>query len=242
MIRTYRHGFLILTVVFALAACSAESSDGPVPIPVAEKDLEATSPVPPDPTVSGGTADRDRPPFTDPAPKTPRKVVIPVGTSIDVVLLDSVGTEHSTAGDVFRASLASALILDELVIVEQGARIQGVVVAAESSGRVSGRARIEVMLTALIADGRSIDIETVPLVQEAERDVGRDARIGAAGAAVGAVIGGLTGGKKASVIAGVAGGAGAVIATKGQQLSYPSESRLSFTLGQDLEIERPKTR
>ena len=242
MIRRYRSLLSTVVLAFALTACSAESSDAPAGLlRIAEEDPAAADIESRSQPAATTRTYRERPSSSDPEPAIARTVVIPIGTSIDVVLVDSIGTERSKAGDVFLAGLASPIIVNGAVVVEKGAQIHGMVVNAESSGRVSGRAHIEIVLTELLTDGQAIAIQTAPFVQEAESDVGRDAKIGAAGAAVGALIGGLTGGKKGAVVGGAAGGAGAVMATKGRQLSYPSESRLSFVLSHDIEIENPTT-
>jgi hypothetical protein len=67
----------------------------------------------------------------------------------------------------------------------------------------------------------------------------RDAAIIGGGAGLGAAIGAIAGGKKgAGIGAAVGGGAGTgtVLATKGKELNYPPETRLSFTLASPLEI------
>ena len=67
-----------------------------------------------------------------------------------------------------------------------------------------------------------------------------DAEKGAAlGGLGGAAIGAIAGGKKGAAVGAAVGGGGgtaAVLATKGKEVEYPAESRLTFTLAQDASI------
>jgi hypothetical protein len=171
------------------------------------------------------------------APK-PKTMTVPAGTELSIILIDSIRTDTNNPGDIFLASLASPLIVDGRVGFDQGTKVSGRVEEVESSGRVKGLAKIQLVLTDIIVSDQKIPISTKPFVEVAESDKGRDAKIGAVGAVAGALIGGLTGGKKGAVIGGAAGGTGAVVATKGKELSYPSESRLTFTLDRNVEVSK----
>ena len=59
------------------------------------------------------------------------------------------------------------------------------------------------------------------------------------GAGVGAVIGAIAGGGKGAATGaaiGGGGGTGAVLATRGDDLHYPPESRLKFVLSKEVEL------
>jgi hypothetical protein len=97
------------------------------------------------------------------------------------------------------------------------------------------------VLTAIIDGEKTYPIVTRPFVAEAESTKGRDAAIIGGAAGVGAAIGAITGGGKgAATGAAIGGGAGTgtVLATKGRELEYPSESRLEFTLQEPAELPR----
>ena len=86
---------------------------------------------------------------------------------------------------------------------------------------------------------------TRPYVAEAEATKGRDAGIIAGGAGIGAAIGALTGGKKGALEGGaIGGGAGtaAVLATKGKEVEFGSETRLNFTLDRPAQVSRIATK
>jgi hypothetical protein len=162
--------------------------------------------------------------------------VVPAGTPLSVVLIDPLGSEISQPGDTFLASLAEPLSVNGSVVFTKGTTVQGRVRAVEDSGRIQGRAHIELELNEIRADGRTASISTKPFSETAQSNTGRDVAIGAAGGTAGAVIGGLAGGKTGAVIGGAAGAAGSVMATKGEELFYPTESHFTFTLSQGVEV------
>ena len=150
------------------------------------------------------------------------KVVIPSGTLLKVSLIDALNSDTSSAGDRFLASL-----------------VRGRVIEAEGSGRVKGRASIRLALTDIVQGDRMVAIITDPLNATADSSTTRDAEIIAGGAGVGAVIGAVAGGKKGAGIGAVTGGGagtGVVLATKGKEVRYDSETRLNFTLTNSVEM------
>jgi hypothetical protein len=172
---------------------------------------------------------------TEPAPK----ITIPAGTRLRVTLLDGVSTSNSAPGDTFSASLSEPVIIEGKMVLEKGTRVRGRVLDVEESGRVKGRARIQLTLTEILRNGNATGIKTKSFTAVAEATKKRDAGIIAGGTGIGAAVGALAGGKKGALIgAGVGGGAGTgtVLATKGKDIRYPAETRLSFTLANPVQI------
>lgn len=175
----------------------------------------------------------------DPAPKVEQKITVPAGTKLRVALLNGVSSDKSKAGDQFQASLMEPVVVDGKTVLARGTKVRGRVVEATESGRVKGRASLELTLTQIIREGKSITISTKPYMQVAESTKKRDAGIIAGGAGLGAAIGAIAGGGKGAAIgAGVGGGAGTgtVLATKGKEVRFPPEHPLSFTLSNSIEI------
>src|SRR6266478_3301407 len=154
------------------------------------------------------------------------KITVPAGTRLRVALVEGVSTTKNSPGDRFTATLAEPVIVDGKMVLEKGTKVRGSVVDVKESGRVKGRASIQLTLNEIVRDGKSLPISTKPFIAVAESTKKRDA----------AMIGG--GGKGAAVGAAIGGGAGTgtVLATKGKEIHYGPETRLSFTLSNSMEI------
>lgn len=170
----------------------------------------------------------------------PKTTTVPAGTKLRVALLNSVSSDKSQAGDQFLASLTEPVVVNGKTVIAKGTKVRGRVVDAKDSGRVKGRASLELTLTQIVPDeGKSIGISTKSYTAVAEATKKRDAAIIGGGAGVGAAIGAIAGGGKGAAIgAAVGGGAGTgtVLATKGKQIRYAPEHPLSFTLSKAVEI------
>ncbi len=175
-----------------------------------------------------------------PAPEPEPRLTIPAGTRLRVALIDAVSTTKSSPGDPFMASLAEPVIVDGKMVLEKGTKVRGRVVDVKESGRVKGRAGIQLTLSEIERpNGKNVAISTTTYSAVAKPTKKRDAGIIAGGAGVGAAIGALTGGGKGAAIGAGAGGAagtGAVLATKGKDIHYGPETRLTFTLSHPVEI------
>jgi hypothetical protein len=167
------------------------------------------------------------------------KTLVPAGTRLRVALIDAVSSDKSRAGDSFMGVLAEPIVLDGKTVLEKGTRVRGLVVDAKGSGRVKGRASIQLTLTEIERAGNSLSISTKPYSAVAESTKKRDAAIIGGGAGLGAAIGAIAGGGKGALIgAGIGGGAGTgtVLATKGKEIRYSPETRIPFTLARSVEI------
>jgi hypothetical protein len=171
-----------------------------------------------------------------PAPK----ITIPAGTRLRVALIDGVSSNQSSSGDQFMASLTDPVVINGKTVLAKGTKVRGRVVDAKESGRVKGRASIELRLTDIIRNNaKNLAISTKTFSAVAEPTKKRDAAIIGGGAGLGAAIGAIAGGGKgAAVGAAVGGGAGTgtVLATKGKEIHYAPETRLTFTLSEPVEI------
>lgn len=168
-----------------------------------------------------------------------QKITVPQGTPIRVVLKDGVGTEVSAPGTEFSVNLADSIIVDGKTVLEKGATALGRVVDVHRPGRVKGRASLSLVLTSVEKDGKFVPVETQAYVAVADSDKKRDAGIIGGAAGVGAAIGAIAGGKKGAATGAAIGGAGGtatVIATRGDDLHYPPETRLKFVLAKPLTI------
>jgi hypothetical protein len=175
-----------------------------------------------------------------PDPKIPDpKITVPSGTPLRVVLQQGVGTDASAPGSQFAAVLADPIVVDGKTVLEKGSAVSGRVVDVKKSGRVKGRATLSLALTSVLHEGKYVAIETQTYVGVAKDNKKRDAAMIGGGAGVGAVIGAIAGGGKGAATGaaiGGGGGTGAVLATRGDDLHYPPESRLKFVLSKEVEL------
>jgi hypothetical protein len=234
----------VVAITCTLAGCSKDTAEqasatGVQPEPASTAvEPAATKPV---------ARKTDAPAPAAPAPKViPSKTYeIPEGTELSVLLIDPISTAKNKAGDSFTASIAEPIVVNGDTVVGRGTRVQGRIVDAEGSGRIKGRANIRLVLTGIVDGAKTYPIVTRPYVAEAEATKGRDAGIIAGGAGIGAAIGALTGGKKGALEGGaIGGGAGtaAVLATKGKEVEFGSETKLNFTLDRSAQVSRIATK
>jgi len=227
-----------ITFAFVFSSCAKDSADDatattlqPEKAPPAEA-RKASAPK----MASSASA-----PAKAPRASIPTTIKVPEGTELSVLLIDSISTKKNKAGDQFLASLAEPIAVDGRTVVDRGTKVQGRVVDAEGSGRVKGRANIHLVLTSILDGAKTYPIVTKPFVAEAESTKGRDAGIiggvAGVGAAIGAIAGGKSGAVKGAVIGGAA-GTGTVLATKGKEVEFDSETKLKFTLEKDTELPR----
>lgn len=217
--------FLLL---IAIAGACAPAEEGETSTTAEETKEEST-----------GAANADKAPAPAPAPAPPRVVTVPAGTTLSVILSTPLSSAKNQAGDSFTGNLAEPVVVNGKTVLAKGTTVEGKVVAAEGSGRVSGKATMSLALTSATVGGKTISLDTSNLSAEAESTKGRDAAIIGGGAGVGAAIGAITGGKKGAAIgAAVGGGAGTgtVLATKGKEVEFAAETRLDFTLAKDAKI------
>lgn len=167
------------------------------------------------------------------------KLTIPSGTVLKVLLIDGLSTDTNSAGDRFLASLADPVVVDGSTLLPKGTKVRGRVIGVEDSGRVNGRASIRLALTDIMQGNRTVAITTDTFTATADSSTTRDAEIVAGSAGVGAVIGAIAGGKKGAGIGAATGGGagtGVVLATKGKEIRYSPETRLSFTLANSVQM------
>src|SRR5215471_18280830 len=174
------------------------------------------------------------------APEPKPTLLIPAGTTLRIALIDAVSSDKNRPGDHFAASLVQSVVIDGKTVLSKGTKVRGRVVDAKGSGRVKGRASLELKLTEIIfKDGKQMDIATEPYTAVAQSTKKRDAALIGGGAGLGAVIGAIAGGGKGAAIgAGVGGGAGTgtVLATKGKEIRFAAEHPLSFTLANSVQL------
>jgi len=165
---------------------------------------------------------------------------IPSGATLNVRMIDSVDSERDHVGQTFRASLDEPVMdPNGNTLVPRGANVLVKLVDDQQSGKIEGRTVLTLDLVSLEVDGRSVDIDTRAVTEQSSSRGARSGKVIGGTAVLGALIGAAAGGGKGAAIgagAGAGAGTAAQVATKGQRVRIPSETRLTFTLQQPVRL------
>lgn len=213
----------ILAITFGTAAPAARTPAAPA--------QQTEPPLPPRGPVA---AQQETPAYR--VADRPTTVTVPAGTSILITMIDSVDSSRNKAGDRFRASLDSDLVVNGILVAPKGADVYGRLVEVREAGRLTGRSELGLELTDILIEQELQAILTGEYEVAGEGRGGDTARKVGIGAAAGAAIGAIAGGGKGAAIgAGIGAGAGTAIQvmTRGEEVRVPSETRLEFRLRAD---------
>lgn len=173
------------------------------------------------------------------APPPPAPVQLSAGTNLVVRMIDAVDSEKANVGQTFRASMDEPVAVNGDTVIPRGADVVVKLVDAKDSGRATGRAELTLALQSVSVNGKQVDINTQNITKESGSRGVKTAKAAGIGAAVGTIIGAAAGGGKGAAIgagAGAATGAGVEMASKGEKVKVPSETRLTFVLDSPVNI------
>lgn len=180
-----------------------------------------------------------------PSPKAPTPgrvrnsgMTIPANTVVTIRTIDSIDSDITGLGEKFRASLETDLEVDGRIVAPRGSDAMVKIAKVEQAGRISGKEEIALELDSITVNGREYAVVTNYAEMESKGQTGKTAKRAGIGAAGGAILGGILGGGKGAAIgAGVGAGAGTVYSgTKGVNIEIPSESLLTFTLREPVQM------
>lgn len=179
-------------------------------------------------------------PAAKPVAAAPKPVVVPAGTTIKVEITQTVSTKTARVGDPVVARLSEALTADGRTVATAGAEVRGRVSEVYSGSKeIGGTPKLGIALTELtLADGSKAQLQAA-LLQEGQRESGKDAAKIAGGAILGAVIGHQVDDDKGKVIGGLLGaGAGAAAAKRtGGDIEVPAGTVIGFVLNAPIEMK-----
>jgi hypothetical protein len=175
------------------------------------------------------------------APPEPLSARVPEGTSLRIVLPYAINSRDYKSGDSFEAMLAEDLRVDGALVAPRGASLKGIFTEIVRAGKIKGTEEMTMTLKSIQPrqNGPVYPIETGNFMVKAKDTKKKDAATVAGGAVVGTIIGGIAGGKKGAAVGatvGGAAGAGTVIATKGNAIVIPAETKLEFPLAAPVEL------
>ena len=156
---------------------------------------------------------------------------VPGGTPITVRLIDAVDSRTAQVGQTFAASVDEPVMVGGQTVIPRGADVIIKLVEDQQSGRITGETSLGLALSAIRVNGRMVDFSSEAVQERSGSRGARSGKIIGGGTALGAIIGGIAGGGRGAAIGAVSGaaaGTGAEIATKGERVRVPSETRLSF--------------
>ena len=169
------------------------------------------------------------------AATSPGGIEIPAGTTLTVRMIDSVDSERDSLGQTFKASLDEPVMLNGDVVIPRGNDVLVKLADQKQSGKIQGKTSLTLDVVWVDVNGHRVDVATGEVTEASSSRTAKSGKVIGGTAALGAIIGGIAGGGKGAAIGGLA-GAAAQVATHGQQVKIPSETRLTFTLEQPLRI------
>jgi len=182
------------------------------------------------------------PPPPPPPPPAFRNITIQPNTTIPIRINQTLDSATTQQGDTFTGTIATDILVDNLVVIRQGTPVSGRVSAVQEAAHYKGSSLLTVELTSIDRRGEKIAITTEPYSVEGKGRGKNTAEKVGGGAAVGAILGGILGGGKGAAIGAAAGGgvgAGANTITRGEQVQIPSESLVRFKLTNAIALKVP---
>ena len=189
-------------------------------------------------------------------PRAPgRRIVVPSGTRLAVVLENGISTRSAKAGDSLYFHTAFPVTQNNQTVIPVGSYLRGSLLESKRPGRVKGHGEFRLRLEALILpNGYTVDLLAAPRSADTGgkettdsegkvtgeggkgKDTGTVATTTVTGAGVGAIAGG---GRGAGIGAGIGGliGLGAVLLTRGPEAELPRGTTLDIVLERDLGLD-----
>lgn len=245
-----------LAVVVGVSACQKKQTETSTSASDTTMSAESPYPVEETPPAATTTPPAENPPATSgtrttthtTTPKTTHSsgtttaskvtVHIPVGTTMDLVMVTDASTKTANIGDPIEAKLAAPLVVDGKVVAEEGSVVRGKISDLKRASHAKdqeGRAFLKYDFTSIETVGGTKSLNATVTSSEgkeleAKSTSTRDKLLIGGGTVAGAVIGKVAGGSTKSTIIGAIGGAavgaGAVAASKGHELEIPAGSKV----------------
>ena len=173
-------------------------------------------------------------------PDRSEPVTLPENTAIHVTLDQAVTSNRSNPGDRFEATVSEPVVIDGKTVIPQGTHAEGLVVDAHKSGRLMGRARLQLALQSVAVEGQDYDVRTVSHARIGGNHKKRNWLWIGGGAGGGAAIGALAGGGTGALIGGPIGAAtGTTVAwaTGHKDIKLAPETPVTFKLAEPVTVK-----
>ncbi len=156
---------------------------------------------------------------------------IPVGTELDVRLLDPLSSARNVVEDRFRATTVVDLRMGDEVLIPAGSELRGVVTSVDKAGRVDRKGSMTLAFDRLIVNNTQYPMRGT-VTQALEAGMKNEAAKLGIGATAGAILGGILGGTKGAVAGVLIGGGGIAAATPGSDAELAPGTILRIRLDQ----------
>lgn len=166
-------------------------------------------------------------------PPAPAPVQLAAGTNLVIRMIDAVDSAKASPGQSFAATMDEPVMVNGETVIPRGADVVVRLLDAKDSGKLTGRAELALSLMSVKVNGRVVEINTQTVNREGDSRGAKTAKVVGVGAAIGTIVGAAAGGGKGAAVgagAGAATGAGVQLATQGEHVKVPSETRLTFVL------------
>jgi len=229
-----------------------EQQQARVPQPAPPAPPQVEEPVQPEKTEeTEETPEITEPEVREPEPQPepePMVVSVPAGTVLAVEFLESLSSQTSEPGDIFRVRVASDVSTDGAVGIPAGSEVVGVVSEAVPLKKIGGQAKLVLKFTDLVLpSGKTVPIQA-SFVGQGRSETRKDAATIGGAAAGGAILGRVLGHKdrsRGTVVGAIIGAAaGAVIASKtpGEEVTIDRGTRVDLKLDDELEVRTTRSR
>ena len=166
-------------------------------------------------------------------------LTVPESTPIQVTLDQGLASDQSRPGDHFEATVSQPVLIDGKTVIPEGAYVEGLVVDAHHSGRIAGRARLQLALETVTVNGQNYEVRTWSSWRVGGNHKKRNFALIGGGAGGGVLIGAIAGGGKGALIGGPVGAAtGTAVAffTGKKDIHLRPETPLTFKLREPMTI------
>ena len=231
------------------------------PAPSGEKKQPGTPPQPPSAKPAPRTETKTEP-APVPAPETSRAapappalapvaaapartVSVPAQTRIVVRTIGAISTKSAKQGEKFGVTVDTPVASGAQTVIPKGASALLRVANVTESGKIAGVAELDVELISVTIAGKEYPVGTDTYATQSGSRGKKSGVVIGTGAAIGGAIGGIFhkknrgAGVAEGAAAGGAAGTAVQLATPGEAVTIPSETRLTFTLQRPLEVALP---
>ncbi len=156
---------------------------------------------------------------------------IPVGTQLQVRIIEKLSSEQANVGDQFHGTFAAPVVVNGRTLFSKGADVTGEVTNVERSGRLSRPGELHLSLRTVRSGGRTYAVAADPFVIKGESHTKSNVTKIGGGAGLGALIGAIAGGGKGAAIGagvGAAAGTGVAAGTGKKPAEVESEAVLTW--------------